>query len=407
MEIVLKKEFDYNKYINILFVAYAFCVPISKAGVSLFESLIILLWFIQGNWREKYYLYKQSKLLLLLSLFIAWNLISIFWAQSFNEALLYIAKYRHFLIIYIMYSSLDKQYIKHIISGFLFAMLVSEIMSYGIFFELWKYKNISPQDPAPFMDHISYSFYLAITSLLLLFRVFNTKGDFKQLIIYLLFFITVTTNLFINGGRTGQFTFIILCFLLFLLQYENKLKGFVVSMILILGLIAGAYFASPNFNDRINALFVDVDSMYQKDNYQGSLSTRVALFNIGLDKFSDNFFIGSGIGNEMSNIEQYVVQYGYNYEYLKTFSDYHNVFITYGAQLGIIGFLLALAIFYSLFTLAIADKQYKYLSILFTVGYLLWSMTGMTFHGMNPMNLFALFIGLFTALSRSENSMYQ
>ena len=42
---------DYNKFINYFIVLYSFCLPISKAGTTFSAICLILLWFIESNFK--------------------------------------------------------------------------------------------------------------------------------------------------------------------------------------------------------------------------------------------------------------------------------------------------------------------------------------------------------------------
>ena len=52
-------------------------------------------------------------------------------------------------------------------------MFISEIVSYGIFFEFWTYKNATVENPNAFMSRTDYSVYLTFTSIILIMRIFN------------------------------------------------------------------------------------------------------------------------------------------------------------------------------------------------------------------------------------------
>jgi O-antigen ligase len=108
-----------NLYINYFLVGYAFCLPISKAGTNFFEISILLMWLYEGNWKYKLSQYKENPLIVAFALFLGYSLVSVFWASSISYGLDYISKYRHFLMIPVIYTSLDKQYIKHIFSAFI------------------------------------------------------------------------------------------------------------------------------------------------------------------------------------------------------------------------------------------------------------------------------------------------
>lgn len=407
--IIHSKEFDYDKYINYLLVAYAFSLPLSKASTNIFETLILLLWILQGNWRYKFELYKSSFVIVSISLLLIAYTISIPWASSIEFALNYIAKFRHFLIILAIYSSLNTQFIKHIFSGFLTGMFLSEIMSYGIFFEFWHYKDVLPTDPSPFMSHVDYSVYLAFTSVLLLTRLFEEKAfSPKVRFAYLLFFISATSNLFINGGRTGQVTLMILIYITILHSFQHKMKAFLVSTLLIATIFSLAYNFSPNFKQRFEQGSQGIYNMIYHDDYQSDgFSQRISLWIVGTDNFMDHFFFGNGIGNDTNKIKYYAQKRGFDAEFLSQFGDNHNMFLIVALQIGIGGLLIMILIFYSIFSLKFNDNLHKILNLTFIVGFFLWSMGNTTFHTMNPMIFFALFTGLFNAISKFEKKDLQ
>ena len=398
---------DYKKYISYLLIAYAFSFPISKAATNLFEVLAILLWIVEGNWKEKYTLYKNNLLSIAIALLIGFSLVSILWHGNAELTLKYVAKYRHLLIIFVFYSSFDKKYTSHILSAFLAAMFISEIMSYAIFFELIHYKNISPSDPSPFMSHMTYSTVLAFTVNVLLIRFFY-ETNLKYKLFYIFFFITATTNLFINGGRSGQVIFILLILVTIFASVKHKLKALGISLAILSITFLLAYNFSPNFHERSNQLYHDFNNLITKNDYRGSGGTRVGLTIIGVHTFIDNPILGTGLAYDMQDVKEYADKFHINVENIEGFSDYHNGFLTISVQLGIVGLLISLLIIYQLFNFKyIQSKEYKILSYLFASTFIVFSFTHNTFHTMNPMIFFALFAGYFNALStkRGHNEL--
>lgn len=214
----------------------------------------------------------------------------------------------------------------------------------------------------------------------------------------MLFFLSVTANLFINGGRTGQIIFIILMLLTFMMYSKNKLKSFLLSMLFIILVYITAYNKSPNFHNRANYTYHEVQNMIINHDFRGSFSTRIALWIVGIDKFLDNPYFGVGMGNEIKDIKMYASKYKVG-NHLVGFPDHHNTFITIGLHSGIIALLSILFICYSLLSLKFKSKEYKLLSLTFIIGFILWSLGGHTLHLMNSMIFFSLFAGLFNKLS--------
>lgn len=403
--IALQREnIDFKKYISYILIAYAFSFPISKAAANFFEVLAILLWIAEGNWKEKFQLYKTNLLSIAIALLITFSLLSILWHGDTQTTLRYVAKYRHLLIIFVFYSSFDTKYVRPLLSAFLISMFLSELMSYGIFFEIIHYKDISPKDPSPFMSHMTYSTVLAFTTALLLVMLFYEE-KLKYKLFYIFFLVSATANLFINGGRTGQVIYIVLITTIFLSLIKHKMQAIIGAITTLIVVFFLAYNFSPNFNNRVNFLYTDINNMLVHNDYTGSGATRVALSIIGLHTIKENLLLGTGISYSMDNIRKYSIELGFNPEHTEEFADYHSTFLTISAQLGIIGIFISLAIIYALFSFKYYSKEYKVMGYAFAISFVMFSFTHNTLHTMVPMMFFALFAGLFNTISKEEKEL--
>ena len=394
---IKSQNFTLNCAINYFIVALAFFIPISKAGTSFVEIMLIFLWFIDGNFRSKLNEVRNNKFILTLLSFVLFSLLSVLWSNNTSFALNYIFKYWHFFIIIIIFTSLDKKYLEYIFSAFLASMFISEITSYGIFFEFWSYKNILPSDPSPFMDHTSYSSYLAFTILILAYRILYTQ-DIWWKIIYGFYFFSSMTNLFVNGGRTGQVIFLLSIIIFLFVNSKNKIKA------VLYGLVVGLF--SHTFKDRMDYTKFDIERMLASGDYTGAFTSRVALWQIGTISALDNPIIGTGIGDEAFATKKDLENIGLG-SYVTTKDnycrvDYHNNFVQYFVQLGAIGLFIILLLYYYLWKLNIKETPYKELKVLFIVIYFLWSMVGPTFHLNNSMVFFVLFASIFNTLNSSN-----
>ena len=399
------QSIDATKYLNYLFILYAFSFPISKALTSGTEILMLLIWVMQGSWKERYLLFKASSFIVFFTLFILVSIVSTLLVNDIAFALSYIIKYYHFLMIYIIYTSLDKRYITYIFSGFLLSVFISELVSYGIFFELFTYKNVSPQLPTPFMHHITYSVVLAFSSMILLSNFFTKEGLYKW--ISLIFFVTIIINLFINGGRTGQLVFVILIFMALLSFVEHKIKAMLISLGLIIITIVLAYNYSPNFHKRINDLSNGFSKAINEKDYTDQGGMRISMILIGTQVFLDNPILGTGVNQGMKQANEYSAKSEMKTKDMNMFADYHNIFINTAAELGILGLGLLLLVFYNFFILQISIREYSILQKMFDKSFILFSCTHNTLHLMNPMVFFALFAGLFNAISRIERQEHK
>jgi O-antigen ligase len=167
-----------------------------------------------------------------------------------------------------------------------------------------------------------------------------------------------------------------------------------------------AYTASPVFKARMDYTLDDMGKMVFEDDYRGSLSARFAMWKIGSENFLHSPLIGTGIGDEAQYSQEDIKSYDLEY-FMSTngtfyYVDYHNAFVQYLVQLGIIGFVLFLSLFYFILKIKIRYWIYHHLKILFFILFVLWSMIGLTLHLNTSMIFFVLFTAVFMKISYYE-----
>lgn len=397
---------DINLY---LIVAYAFVLPLSRAGISIFSVLMILLWIFQGDFKRKYEQLKDNIVVIALILFIGFEFISLLWTSSENIGHGFEQAFKTtrlvLLPILVIATTLKKEYIPKIITAFLIGMLISEILSYGIFFELWTLRHGHPGDPTPFMHHLDYSTFLTFTSLLLLNRYFNTN-DLKFKAFYFIYFLFVTSNLFLNGGRTGHLAFAISIFAVGFVNIKNKFLAFFSMLILVISIFYAAYNISPVFKQRFDAGAHEISKLESNSNsmYQGSFGQRLGAWIVGIDMLKDNPILGTGGGSEMIEFKQYAQNSSPELQVVQNITHFHNEYVHTVVEYGIVGLILYLFIWYSLFRMPIGSTPYSNLRVIFIAVFCTASTVEVIFHNQFPMSLFALFVGMFIGLSKFKTT---
>ena len=396
------KNISFDKFINYLIIGYAFSLPTTIVGIVFFQHMLILAFLFRGDFSSAYQELKKSKVMVVLFLFIFFSLLSVLWSEDKTFALLYVKKYYHFLSIPIMYLYFNPKYIKHVFYSFLLAMLLSQVFSYGIFFEIMQYNNVLPSDPSPFMNHSDYSMFLAFTAVYLLNKIFFTHHKWHR-VFYILFFITTTSNLFLNSGRTGQFIFVAALFVILFLNIKHKLKAGVIAIILAVGITTIAYNTSPVFQSRGTQAYNDITQTFVDNNYTDSFGIRVSLWIIGANVFSDNLLLGTGINKDASYIKHYAEKYNIErYKNHSGFMDYHSMYVQHAAQLGIVGLTLVIFLMYSIFTIKFKYPLFRNICLAFATTIFIYSIVGNVLHTIMPMTFFAFFVGLLTTISKHE-----
>ena len=394
-----------NTIINYIAIVYAFLLPISRAGVSIFTVLLFLLWLYEGDFKDKLSFLKRNKVIISILVFFVFSALSILWSYDYIVGFDRLRKFFYLLPIVVFATSIRKEFLFRILSAFLFGMLISEILSYGIFFEWWNFKDVPPDNPTPFMHHIQYSMFLTVSSLLLLNSYFFSTS-WKWKVFYFIYFLAVTSNLFLNGGRTGHLAFAISIFVVGFSNIKNKFLAFFSMLLLVTVIFYAAYNISPVFKTRFDQASNEVTkiSANTKDQFSGSFGMRMAVWKEAAKIVPEHIMVGVGIGDDMHILQESIDQNIYHKYYknaLEFMTDYHyhNMYVQVIVELGMIGLLLYLLIFYQVLKLDIKDKELSNLRYIFLSVYAVASLVEPMFILQFPLALFALFVGLFIGFS--------
>lgn len=346
---------------------FAFTLSLSHAAVSFFVLWFTFLFIIKKDYKKLWELIKNIRVLQIMLAFITFIFLSILWSEDTNEALNQMRLYSYWIIIPILVFILKKEWIKNIITAFLGGMLVSEILSYGIYFGLWSINNATPEYPTPFMFHIHYSIFLATTSIFLLSRILSNRYTWQIKLPMIIFFLTSTTNLMISTGRTGQLAFLVATVVAVIFHYKITVKSFLIFIILSSVLFIGAYATLPLFQKRFNEAISDVQKL-QEGNFNTSWGLRAAFWIVTYDIVRENPLIGVGIGDYKLGATEALTKnhHGFSAEtilWCETY-DYHNQYLMILGQGGLIGFGLMIWMFIEFLKLKIKTQEFKEFSIL-------------------------------------------
>lgn len=396
------KYMNINKLLNALIVLYAFSLPLSKALTTLLELLIVVLWIARPVRKNDLEIIFRSPLIVWLIVFVLFGLVAVSWSSDKLFALDYLAKYHHFLLVPVIITILDKDYVDNAIFGFLAGNVISVFASLGVFWGVLSIEGVPSTDPSPFMDHANHSVYLAFSAIIAMHLSFIDKTRKALFLILMTLFVV---NLFLLAGRTGQVIFVVSLILYLFMVVKNKLQAMVLSGIIVSLVLCFSYYFSPIFKKRVNAFVAEYQNVFEKGDYSGSFSRRVSLWVMGWNVFLDNPILGTGIGDERTGMNKYAKKYNFK-EYISEqdfgYIDYHNAFIQYSVQLGVVGMITFIGMLLALWSLRIENPKYAPLSKMFVLMFVMFSMVGLTMHIMSSMVLFALFSGLFLRLEILE-----
>ena len=341
------KTLSLDKLYQSMLIILAFLMPLTVFGANLIIVIICLLWLFSGNYKYKYNQIVNSKILLASIFFFALHVVALIWTEDISWGFHIVHKMWYFLLLFpVLYSIVKKENIGLYISSFLLAIALTEIISYLIWLEIIEpFKNATVKNPTPFMSHISYNPILAIAIYIVLYKVLFEKNISKFKFFYLIFLsITMSVNMFITGGRAGQIMFFAMIFIL-IYQYfdKQKIKAIIASIIILPSIFFSAYELSDIFQERVNSAISEVINYSEIKNTNTSVGLRLSFTINSWEVIKENPFIGVGTGdfpNEYSKVSKI------NSPSIMLTKNPHNMYILVLVQLGLIGLISFLSIFY-------------------------------------------------------------
>jgi len=355
---------------NLLYL-YIFTIPLSTAINNLLFGLIILFWIVWGDKKKTLNAIRNNPIVIAFYALFFLFALSLLWSDNKIEGLKLLKKEIFYLALPIFISLMKKEEIKNYIKSFLFAMFISEIFSYLIFFKIIPpILNATVYDPIPFMGpsgHISYNPMLVLSIYLLIYFLFNTKQNPFFKIVSIFFILTMTINLFITGGRAGQVAFFLMVFVIAMQFFKFNLKTFFLTLITVTTIFFISYNSSKIFYDRVNLAISNIKDF--KKNQNTSVGRRLATWQNSLRIIKDSPILGTGAGDYKKIMQDYSNKYTPK---LKILPQPHNMYLFAWVHSGIFAFISLLLIFiFQIRASFVIEDEYKPIRFALPILYLI------------------------------------
>ena len=377
-----------NSYLLML---TAFFLPLTVFGGNLFAVLIFLLWLVKADFKTDFYRLKDNKLVIAVLLYLLVHVVALLWTADIESGLWTLKKQLKFLFIPIFMLFVKREHVKYYILAFLASMSLSEIWSYGIFFQLLPlYGGATLIDPIPLMSHITYNPFLAIAIYLLSYYVlFDHSINRSKKVIYSFFIITMSINMFITGGRTGQVMyFAMLVVLIFQYFPKNAFKASLVSLFVLVITSSTFYLNSKIFSDRVDSAVTELSDY--KNHTHSSTGMRISSAINSWSIIKEHPVIGVGTGDYKNEFIKASIKNNLKLEDKLVIHNPHNMYVLILVQFGLLGLAAMLYLFYAQIKIAINSNEefvkkigialpLLYLLIMLSDSYLMVHMTGLLF----------------------------
>lgn len=407
-----------EKLLFILIILFAFFVSFdSGIGRKLINNMFYI-WLFSLDLKKIYFFIKSNKIFLLILIFSVWILFTCIFTMS-TDYYHYDKFIKYFLLpILIISTTIKKEYFKYIVSAFLLGMFINEIISYGIYFEFIKNNFFgfsitgNKDNPVPFLpSHMEYTLFLSLSIIISIFSFFCTNNKIVKIVL-LIFTITMTTNLFLTTGRTGQFTLLGTTLILIVIYFRGNYKYIIFSLLTVVTVFSMGFFFSDNVNKRLKSGYNDIVKVIENKDFNTSwgirLSSYILIPKIIEDK-NFNIIYGTGYCKVNEVIHQiHMKEFGENSIFRVQEGHLHNSYITIFAGTGLIGLILLILIWYQIFKVKIEDSYFNYIRYSFLFVVFLGGFTENMFRQREVMMLSAIFISIIIILSNryieDENS---
>ena len=338
-------RFDLNKTYQCLLLLLAFLLPLTVFGANLIIAIIVVIWFCSGNYKSKIYQITSSKILISSIIFFLLHIIGLLWTTDIEWGLHITHKMWYFFILLpVLYCITSKNFIQYYLYAFIAAILLTEVVSYLVWFEfIAPFKNATLKNPTPFMSHISFNPILAFAIYIIAYKIFFDKNLDKILLyLYSFFIVAMSITMFLTHGRAGQVMYFFVIIVLTLQYFRSqKIKALLLLSILIPLIFFIAYYFFDAFSERIDqAIMVLFNYSEMKST---SVGQRISFALNSIEVIKDNLIFGVGTGDFV--IEYDKAHYKNTPEIIST-TNPHNMYILVGVQLGLVGLVSFISIFY-------------------------------------------------------------
>lgn len=329
-----------------LFILLGVFISTSIAITNLIIGLLALCWILERDFKAKFDIIKSSKWMLALFALIGLYVLGMFWGDQHLNADWQFQRLALLLIFpVLMTMHLKQETIKRAIFAFLGTAFISALVAIAInniiILPLGNYLtfiDISWRNSA-FITYNYHNVILALATTLSFYLLIERKSKYTYLL--LLFIIIYAISIFTERGRAGQVIFnLSAVFYIIYYNRRNLLRLFAL-LILLFSFQFIVYKSTTVYKNRFDA----VSNVIQNNGARGNGKTediRYVFIKESLSRILEKPIFGYGTGS-FGTIFENEVKSGH---YFDTNTTPHNQYLYVWFELGILGIVLLLLIFY-------------------------------------------------------------
>ena len=339
-----------NKFIvriqQFLFVLLGVFIPTSIAVTNLIIGLLALCWILERNFKAKFDIIKSYNWMIALFALICFYGLGMLWGEQHLNADWQFQRLALLLIFpVLMTMNLKQETIKKAVFSFLGTAFISAFtaiaINNNIILPLSEY--LSFIDPSwrnsAFITYNYHNVILALATTLSLYVLIEKKSKYTYLL--LLFIIVYSISIFTERGRAGQIIFNLSAVFYIIYYSRRNLLRICAFLVLLFSFQVLIYNSTNVYKDRFDALSNIIQNNGDKDG--GKIKDiRYIFIKESLNRIIEKPIFGFGTGS-FGTIFDEQVKSGHKFDRHTT---PHNQYLYVWFELGLVGLVLLLLIFY-------------------------------------------------------------
>ena len=335
-----------NKAQQLAFILLGITIPTTIAGTNMAIGLLALLWILEGNFKNKFNVIKSSKWILSIFALIVFYGLGMLWGDIHLNANWQFQRLALLLVFPVLGTmNLKQETIRSGVVVFLITTFISATVSIAInnniilpIDEYFSFINYDWQISA-FIKYNYHNVLLSLAFTISLYILIEKKSKYKPALV--LFIIAYAISIFTERGRAGQVIFN-LSAISHIVYYNRKyLLKMLALLILLFSFQFIVYKMTKVFKNRVD----EVSNIIKNnvDRGEGHLEDiRYVFIKESLSRIKQKPILGYGTGS-FGTIFDNEVKSGHDFQFHRT---PHNQYLYVLFELGILGLLLLLSIFY-------------------------------------------------------------
>lgn len=319
----------------------ALALPLSTSALSIVAILILVVWIIEGGYREKLRVIVANPVAVAVLVYLALFVIGLLWTEELASGFDVLKKYWKLMLLPVFLTA-GRWELRRVYAGsFLAGMAIAMTMTYLAWFGILHYGDVTTTHLTRGTFHVIYNPLLAFAIYLLCHEV--VWGRFRGPLRWSLAGLAglMMFDMFITEGRSGQMVFFVLLALLcFQIFRKRTLRAVLIVTFLLPAIFTAGYHFSPVFQGRVDRACSEV--LHSKSNANTSVGLRLLFWQNSWEIIKENPWLGVGTGDFQAAYAE--VNQRQSPRMVAT-DNPHNQYVLVLCQLGLLGLTGLLGIF--------------------------------------------------------------